>query len=322
MPEVQQLIDELFAARAHIVVFQLILVLIATLIALRFARITVNAALDRLFAREATEGSAQDVPQLEVKRRRDTLEGLTYRAIRILILIIAFLMTLQVLNLDIGPAIAGLGIVGLALSLGAQHLVRDYVAGAFVLIENQYSKGDIVAIAGVTGTVEDVSLRRTTLRDFDGTVHYVPHGLIQTASNLTRTWAGINLEVPVPYDQDLEQVSQVVDAAAERLASDTEVGKAIIDRPRVIRVERLGEQGVTLKVFGQVAPHVRFEAAGAMRTLIIEEAAARGIVIGWRSVAAEESTDAGKSGAPSAPPITPEDTSLAATTHPATHSSP
>ncbi len=108
------------------------------------------------------------------------------------------------MRLDIGPAIAGLGIVGLALSLGAQHLVRDYVAGAFVLIENHYSKGDTVAIAGVSGTVEDVSLRRTTLRDSDGTVHYVPHGLIQTASNLSRSWAGISIDLPVPYEQDLE----------------------------------------------------------------------------------------------------------------------
>jgi small-conductance mechanosensitive channel len=314
MPDLQQLLDELFAARAHIIVFQLILVVIATLIALRFARITVNAALDRLFAREAAEGTAQDVPKLEVERRRDTLEGLTYRAIRILILIIAFLMSLQVLNLDIGPAIAGLGIVGLALSLGAQHLVRDYVAGSFVLIENQYSKGDIVAIAGVTGTVEDVSLRRTTLRDFDGTVHYVPHGLIQTASNLTRTWAGINLDVPVPYEQDLDAVSQAVDAAAERLAGDKEMGNAILERPRVIRVERLAEQGVTVKVFGRAAPANRFEASGALRRLIVEEAAKRNVILGWRSVPAEESTEPGESGAPSAPTPSQEEQSAAAIT--------
>jgi small-conductance mechanosensitive channel len=282
MPDFQQLLDELFAARAHIVVFQLFLVLVATFVALRFARITVNAALNRLFAREQTEGTAQDVPQLEVERRRDTLEGLVYRGVRVLILIIAFLMALQVLRLDIGPAIAGLGIVGLALSLGAQHLVRDYVAGAFVLIENQYSKGDIVSIAGVTGAVEDVSLRRTTLRDFDGTVHYVPNGLIQTASNLTRTWAGIDLDLPITYEQDLNAVSAAVDAAAERLASDSEMGKAILERPRVVRIEQLAEQGITVKVVGRAAPAKRFEAAGALRRLIVEEAAARGATIGWR----------------------------------------
>ena len=81
------------------------------------------------------------------------------------------------LQLDIGPAIVSLGILGLALSLGTQQLVKDYVAGSFILIENQYTRGDIVSIGGVTGTVEDVSLRRTSLRDTDGTVHTVPHGL-------------------------------------------------------------------------------------------------------------------------------------------------
>jgi small conductance mechanosensitive channel len=297
MPDLQTLIDQLVAARLHVVVLQLILVVIATVIALRFAHITVNAALNRLFAREVAEGTAQDVPQLEIERRRATLEGLTYRGIRVLILIIAFLMALQVLRLDIGPAIAGLGIVGLALSLGAQHLVRDYVAGAFVLIENQYSKGDYVAIAGVTGTVEDVSLRRTTLRDLDGTVHYVPHGLIQTASNLTRNWAGIDLDVPVPYEQDLAPVTEAIDAAGARLANDAGFGRQILQPPRVARVERLAEAGLMVKVLGSVAPQIRFEAAGALRRLIVEEAAKRNVVIGWRSVPVEESTEADESAA-------------------------
>lgn len=283
MAELQRLIDQLAAQGAWIVVLQILLVAAATLVALRFAHATVNAALDRLFAREAAEGMAQDVPQIEVERRRHTLEGLVYRAVRVIILIIAFLMTLQVLRLDIGPAIAGLGIVGLALSLGAQHLVRDYVAGAFVLIENQYSKGDIVNIAGVTGAVEDVSLRRTTLRDFDGTVHYVPHGLIQTASNLTRTWAGINLDVPIPYEQDLARVSAAVDAAAQRLADEPTWTGRILEAPRVVRVEQIAEQGLIVKVVGRVTPQSRFVAAGELRRLIVEESARQGVVIGWRA---------------------------------------
>lgn len=294
MPELQRLIDQLTALGAWIVVLQILLIIVATLIALRFVRITVNAALNRLFAREAAEGTAQDVPATEVDRRRNTLEGLVYRAVRVLILIIAFLMTLQVLRLDIGPAIAGIGIVGLALSLGAQHLVRDYVAGAFVLIENQYSKGDIVSIAGVTGTVEDVSLRRTTLRDFDGTVHYVPHGLIQTASNLTRTWAGIDLDIPVPYEQDLGDVSAAVDAAAQRLATDTELPGALLEPPRVIRVERLADQGLVVKVFGRVAPLRRFSAADELRRLIVEECIRRGVVLGWRPLPGTADASAAK----------------------------
>ncbi|HSH21147.1 MAG TPA: mechanosensitive ion channel family protein [Candidatus Caenarcaniphilales bacterium] len=264
--------------------FHLGLLLIATLLALRYANVTVNAALRRLFEREVEEGTAHDVSAIELQRRRETLDGLVNRALRVIILIIAFLMALQVLRLDIGPAIAGLGIVGLALSLGAQHLVRDYVAGAFVLIENQYSKGDLVRIAGVTGAVEDVSLRRTTLRDTDGTVHYVPHGLIQTSSNLTRTWAGIDLDVPVPYDEDLDRMIAAIDAAGRRLADDPQWRRRVVDPPRVARVDRLAEQGLVLKVVGSVAAPHRFIADGELRRLIIETCERDGLTLGWRPV--------------------------------------
>ena len=103
------------------------------------------------------------------------------------ILVIGVLMALDLFGIDIGPAIAGLGVVGIAVGLGAQTLIRDWLAGIFVVVENQYSQGDRVRIAGVEGTVEDFSLRRTKLREPDGTVHNVPNGQIVVATNLTRT---------------------------------------------------------------------------------------------------------------------------------------
>ena len=284
MPDLPVLIEELRASGALIVVGRLLLIVVITFIALRFAHVTVTAALDRLFKRESVEGTARDVSAGEIERRRQTLDGLVYRALRVMILVIAFLMVLEVLRLDIGPAIAGLGIIGLALSLGAQHLVRDYVAGAFVLIENQYSRGDIVSIAGVSGTVEDVSLRRTTLRDIDGTVHYVPNGLIQTASNMTRSWAGISLDLPVPYEQGVEVVEGAVERAAQRLADDPEWQGRILERPRVVGVERIAEQGLVLRVSGTVTAPERLSAAALLRSMIVEEAARSGVVIGWRAV--------------------------------------
>jgi small-conductance mechanosensitive channel len=291
VPDVQRLIDDLTAAGAWIVVLQVVLIVILTFIALRFAHGIVAGALRRLFDREISEGTAQQLSSLELERRRITLEGLIYRALRVLILVIAFLMTLQVLRLDIGPAIAGLGIIGLALSLGAQHLVRDYVAGAFVLIENQYSKGDVVEIAGETGTVEDISLRRTVLRSTDGTVHYVPHGLIQTASNLSRNWAGLSLDIPVSYDADLEKLAEAIDAAAARLAEDKQVRGAIFEQPRVTSVEKLGEQGIVVHVSGSVAALQRFNVPGILRRLILEEAAKRRLTIGWRAPTATETPE-------------------------------
>ena len=284
MPDLQQIVDELKTVGLWVVIAQLLLIVVLTFIALRFAHGVVSGALSRLFDREATEGTAQQLSAVELQRRKQTLDQLAYSVVRVIIIVIAFLMALNVLRLDIGPAIAGLGIAGLALSLGSQSLVRDYVAGSFIVIENQYSKGDVVQIAGATGTVEDVSLRRTVLRDVDGTVHYVPNGLIQTASNMSRSWAGISLDIPVPYEEDLAKVTGAIDAAGERLANDAHYRNAIFERPRVTNIEKLGETGIVIHVAGSVAALHRFTIPGVLRGLILEEATRRGVTLGFRTV--------------------------------------
>ncbi|HET7678262.1 MAG TPA: mechanosensitive ion channel domain-containing protein, partial [Candidatus Limnocylindrales bacterium] len=177
---------------------QLLIIAAATFLALRVARAAVDATVRALLDREVEEGTSQELSAIEVEKRKETLRSMGYALLRAFIVIIAALMALRAVSLDIGPAIAGLGIAGLALGLGAQSLVKDYVAGAFILIENQYAKGDVVKLLDVTGTVEDFTLRRTTLRDFDGTVHTVPNGLIAVSSNLTRLWARVTMEVTVP----------------------------------------------------------------------------------------------------------------------------
>ena len=287
MPDLTGTLQELDRAGVLVLTVQLLLIVLATFVALRFLRVTVSVALGRLFYRETTEGTARELSAVEVERRRATLDRLAYRSLRVIVLMIAFLMVLRVLNLDIGPAIAGLGIVGLAISLGTQDLVRDYVAGSFVLIENQYSRGDVVTVAGVTGVVEDVSLRRTSLRDADGTLHTVPHRLILVTSNLTRSWANINLDVPVSYDEDLDRVTAAIDKAGADLAADAEWEAVILEAPRVLRVEQLNEQGMVLKVAGSVAATHRFEAAGELRRRIVAEFERQGLVLGWRPVGAQ-----------------------------------
>ena len=129
---------------------------------------------------------------------------------------IAGLMVLGQLGLDIGPAVAGLGVVGIAVGFGAQSLVSDYLNGALILIENQFGKGDVIRVAGVAGSVEDFTLRRTTLRDLDGVVHTVPNGEIRVASNLTRVWSRINQDVTVAYGTDIDRAIDVVDKVGRR----------------------------------------------------------------------------------------------------------
>jgi small-conductance mechanosensitive channel len=250
------------------------------LLAIRLARVFVRGIVKALMDREAAEGPAGPLTATEMTKRVATIELLALSVIQFFIVAIVGLWVLQTAaGLDIGPAIAGLGIAGVALGFGAQSLVKDYLNGALILIENHYSKGDVVRIAGVSGTVEDLSLRRTTLRDLDGTVHTVPNGAIAVASNLTRTWARINLDVTVAYGTDIDRASEVVDGIGRELSGEGAWSQVFLEAPRVERVESLGEYGVILKILGTVRAEDRWNAAGELRKRLLAAFHANGIEI-------------------------------------------
>ena len=248
-------------------------------LAVRGARLLVRGLVAAAFARETTEGTARELTDVEVAKRRDTIETLGSRVLQAFVVVIATLMILGDLNHDIAPAIAGLGVVGIAVGFGAQSLVRDYFNGSLILIENQFSIGDVVTIAGVTGTVEDLALRRTTLRDLDGVVHTVPNGEIKVASNRTRTWARINQDVTISYGTDLEKATAVVDGVGADLAADPVWKRRILEPPRVERVEALTEYGVTLKILGSVRAIDQWSAAGELRKRLLTAFTENGIEI-------------------------------------------
>jgi moderate conductance mechanosensitive channel len=165
---------------------QLALIALAALVAFIVLRATVGISVRHLIERRTAESGEGILPPAELERRVNTVARLAVRVAGTAIAVIAVLMALDLFGIDIGPAVAGLGVVGIAVGLGAQTLVKDWLAGIFVVLENQYSAGDTVRIAGVEGVVEDFSLRRTVLRERDGTIHSVPNGQITVASNLTR----------------------------------------------------------------------------------------------------------------------------------------
>ena len=247
----------------------IILIVFVAFIALAAARVFVHGVVKTLMEREATEGTAQELSAIEVKKRIDTIDTLAVNVLRFLIVAIAGLIVLDKLGANIGPAIAGLGIAGIAIGFGAQSLVKDYLNGALILIENHFSKGDVVRLAGVSGTVEDFSLRRTTLRDLDGVVHTVPNGAIEVASNLTRVWARINQDVTVAYGTDIDKAIEIVDAVGKAMQEDPVWKRRLLEPPRVERVEALGEYGVTLKILGTVRAPERWSAAGELRKRLL-----------------------------------------------------
>ena len=148
--------------------------------------------------------------------------------------------------------------------------MRDYLNGALILLENQYSKGDVVSIAGVSGTVEDFSLRRTTLRDLDGVVHTVPNGEIKVASNRTRIWARINQDVTVAYGTDIEKATmRRSTTSGGRWPPTRPGGAACMEAPHVERIEALGEYGVTIKILGLVRASEQWAAGGELRKRLL-----------------------------------------------------
>ncbi len=256
---------------------RILVIAVVAYLAFRVSRLLVHGVLKALMDREATEGTAQELSAVEVKKRMDTLDGLGSAVIRFFVVVIAGIMILSALGLDIGPAIAGLGVVGIAVGFGAQSLVRDYLNGSLILIENQFSKGDVISVAGVSGTVEDFSLRRTTLRDLDGIVHTVPNGEIKVASNRTRTWARINQDVTVAFGTDIDEAIRVVEELGKQMAADPVWRRRILEPPRVERVERIEERGITLKILGTVRASEQWAAGGEFRKLLLEAFARHGI---------------------------------------------
>lgn len=260
-------------------VVPILIVLLVAIVVIRLARPFVHGIVKALMDREAAEGTAQELSAVEVSKRMATIDAFGVRVIRAFVLVVAALMILRELGLDIGPAIAGVGIVGIAVGFGAQHLVRDYLNGALILIENQFSKGDVVKLAGVTGTVEDFSLRRTTLRDLDGTVHTIPNGEIGVASNLTKTWARINEDIQVAYDSDIATVTRIVEEVGQAMADDPVWRRRVLEAPRVDRVKSFDESGVSLKVLGVVRAEDRWIAAGDFRRRLLAAFTAEGVEI-------------------------------------------
>jgi small conductance mechanosensitive channel len=260
-------------------VLPILLIVVIAFLSIRLARAAIRGIVKALLDREASEGTAQELSAVEIRKRMDTLDTLAINVLRLFIILIAVVMILGELKLNIGPAIAGLGVAGIAVGFGAQSLVKDYFNGALILIENQFSKGDVVSIAGVTGTVEDFSLRRTTLRDLSGVVHTVPNGEIRVTSNSTRTWARINLDVTVAYGTDIERAILVVSDVGTAMAADSGWRRRVMEAPHVDRVSALAEYGITLKILGMVRAQEQWAAGGELRKRLLAAFATHGIEI-------------------------------------------
>jgi len=237
-----------------------------------FIRLLIKRSVSHQMAGELEE---------EIQKRVDTLSSVLVNLCGVVIAIVVILTILPEVGVNIGALLAGLGIVGLAVAFGAQSLIRDIVRGVFILLQDQYRVGDVVNIAGVGGLVQEVGLQRTILRDLDGVVHSIPNGKIEVASNATRGFSRVNLNISVGYGENLGHVIEVVNRICQEMAKDSNWKTDFVSVPKVIRVDNLGDSGIDIKIMGDTKPSRQWDAMGELRLRIKNAFDEEGIEIPW-----------------------------------------
>ncbi len=213
----------------------------------------------KLVSRHLSElGNRQGLPSSLRSQQLRTISSVIYSVGTIVIIFISAMQVLPLLGINMGPLLASAGIAGLAIGFGAQTLVKDFINGFFILAENQYDIGDTIRIAGVQGVVENMTLRRTVLRDADGTVHTVPSSDIIVVSNLTRDWTQINLHVSVAYGVDSDRVIGLLKQLGEEMAQDPVFGKMIVATPEVPGIDKVSGNAVDYLMLVKTEPGSQF----------------------------------------------------------------
>lgn len=251
---------------------RIVLILLLSIIVYRLFYLIARRLKRRVQAMDETEGSAMDM-------RAKTLFDVVTNAAAVAIVTAATLTILQELEVEIGPLLASVGIVGLALGLGAQTLVKDVISGFFILVENQYIVGDLVELVGLTGTVEVVTLRVTHVRDVEGVLHIIPNGEIRTVSNRSRDWSRAIVDVGITYEDDVQKALATLREIGEKLVADEEMKPLLVDEPTVTGIEGLEDWQVRLRMMVKTQPTQHLDVQRYLRQQIREVFPERGLTL-------------------------------------------
>ncbi|HET7099756.1 MAG TPA: mechanosensitive ion channel family protein [Terriglobia bacterium] len=229
---------------------RIVAILVAAYIASKIVNKSISTTRVRIIERMKKFGRAD----MEVEKRAATLSGILRKTVVIAIWVLAIVMALKEAGFDIGPLLAGAGVLGLALGFGAQYLVRDLFAGLFILLENQVRVNDVAIINGTGGLVEQINLRTIVLRSLDGTVHVFPNGTITTLSNMTHEFSYYLFNIGVAYKEDTDHVIEVLKQVADEFMQE-EMYKPLILAPlEVLGVDQFGDSAVVIKARFKTVP--------------------------------------------------------------------
>ncbi len=222
----------------------IILLVVLLFISLRVSSYLVKRIKKLLVKRTVNR---KDAPNLEAEKRLNTLMGIVKKGIALIIWTVFFMISLKKVNIDIGPLLAGAGIIGLAVGFGAQELVRDFIAGFFILLENQIRTGDVAIINGTGGLVEKIELRTITLRDLSGVVHIFQNGKINSVSNMTKDWSAMVFDIGVAYKEDLNQVMKLMKQVADETLEDKDFKNSILEPMEIFGLDSFGDSALIVK---------------------------------------------------------------------------
>ena len=263
----------------------LLVVLVLTLVAFRAVRPIAHRFISHVLEqRAAKQAEGNDVdPEVaalmaeESVKRVTTIEDLLATILQFTVGIVAFLVVLTIF--DLLPVIAGLGLIAFAITLAGQSIVLDYLMGILNVLEGPYYKGDWVQFGAIEGSVEEAGMRRTVIRDGTGTVHSVSNAATRIAANLTRIYATMQVDITVGSDTDIDRVSALISEVGEAMMADEAWSGHILEAPKLLRVDALGDLGMTLRVTGKVRASDRFSAPGELRKRLLAAFQANSIEI-------------------------------------------
>jgi small conductance mechanosensitive channel len=250
------------------------LVRIAGMVLLAFLSLRlIDSALKRLRLLIPSAGDAFGLTRAE--QRAETLRHIIRSVVKFALIIFIGLTISSELGFDMGPLLASVGIVGVAIGFGAQSLVKDVISGFFILLEDQYGVGDVIKIGEHSGMVEHMSLRATVLRNLEGQVHVIPNGSIQSVTVMTKEWARAVLDVTISYSEDLENVFRVLERIGDSLHQDWP--DRITEKPSILGIEELGPAGIKIRSVAKTLPLQRIDVMREWRRRIKEEFERQGI---------------------------------------------
>jgi moderate conductance mechanosensitive channel len=269
--------DEI-AASAGKIAFIVVLALVINYLLRRtirrtVAKIAATGGHERLSLdqpRAATVDPARALAGERRMQRTQALGSVLSSGVSVIVFTTAIVMILGEMGVSLGPILASAGIAGVALGFGAQNLIKDFLAGIFVVVEDQYGVGDVIDAGLASGTVEEVGLRITRLRDLNGVIWYVRNGEVVRVGNKTQGWAMATIDVMVAYDEDLGKVDSIIERVTDELAEDEEWKSKIVEKAQILGVESVAGDAVTIRVMIKTAPLVSSDVARELRARLKE----------------------------------------------------